>query len=113
MKRDSLISILPPIGTALLTARLCKRLGVRGSSSTAIVAANWHYLEYYLSEYIRLPFNAIGKWEKVEGSPKRNPQREIIATPFEMGLQPDSKGQITIIIFDAELAPFNESPELA
>jgi 4-amino-4-deoxy-L-arabinose transferase-like glycosyltransferase len=81
--------------------------------SAVILAANWHHLEYYLSEYIRLPFNAIGKWEEVEGSPDRNPQREITATPSEMGLQPDAKGQIAIIIFDSELAPFNESPELA
>jgi hypothetical protein len=81
--------------------------------STVILAANWHHLEYYLSEYIRLPFNAMGKWEKGEGSPKGNSQREIVATPSEMGLQPDSKGQIAVIIFDSELAPFNESPELA
>ncbi len=80
--------------------------------STVILAANWHHLEYYLSEYIRLPFNVIGKWEKGEGSLKGNPEREMIATPSEMGLQPDAKGQIAVIIFDSELTPFNESPEL-
>jgi hypothetical protein len=80
--------------------------------STAILAASWHHLEYYLSEYIRLPFNAIGKWEKGERSPQENPRREIIATPFEMGLQPDAKGQIAVIIFDSELTSLNESPEL-
>ncbi len=36
----------------------------------------------------------------------------MIATPSEMGLQPDAKGQIAVIIFDSELTPFNESPEL-
>jgi hypothetical protein len=80
--------------------------------STVILAANWHHLEYYLSEYIRLPFNVIGKWEKGEGSLKGNPEREMIATPSEMGLQPDAKGQIAVIVFDSELTPFNESPEL-
>lgn len=83
------------------------------SESTAILAANWHHVEYYLPEYIMLPFDVIVKWEKGEGVPKGNPQAEVIVTPAEMGLQPDAGGQATIVIFDPTLAPFNESPELA
>jgi hypothetical protein len=77
--------------------------------STAILAANWHHVEYYLPEYVRLPFDVIGKWEKGEGNPKGNPRREVVATPTEIGLQPDLEGQTAVVIFDPELASFNEA----
>jgi hypothetical protein len=83
------------------------------SENTTILATHWHHVEYYLPEYVMLPFDVIGKWEKGEGNPKGNPQGEAIVTLAELGLQPDAKGQIAIVIFDSELAPFNESPELA
>jgi hypothetical protein len=81
--------------------------------NTAILAVNWHHVKYYLPEFVMLPFDVIGKWEKGGGSPKGNPQGEIVATLAETGLQPDAKGQIAMIIFDSELALFNENPELA
>jgi hypothetical protein len=81
--------------------------------NTAILAANWHHVEYYLPEYVMLSFDVIGKWEKGGESPKGNPQGELVATLAETGLQPDAKGQIAMIIFDSELALFNENPELA
>jgi len=42
-----LTSVLPAVGTALLTAHLCKRLGARGSSSAAIVVAFCSPLFFY------------------------------------------------------------------
>jgi len=77
--------------------------------STAIVAANWHHVEYYLPEYARLPFGVGSKWENDEGSPIGNPY-DTVATPAELGLQLDSKGQAAIVVFDPHLMAFNDSP---
>jgi hypothetical protein len=80
--------------------------------STAILAANWHHVEYYLPEYMGLPFDVGGKWEKDEGNPKGNPQ-EVVAAPTELGLQLDRRGQAAIVIFDPYLMAFSESPTSA
>lgn len=80
--------------------------------STAILAANWHHVEYYLPEYMRLPFGVVGKWEKGEGNPRGNPQ-EVVATPTELGLRLDDRGQAAIVIFDPALMAFSESPTSA
>jgi len=77
--------------------------------STAILAKNWHHVEYYLPEYMRLPFGVGGKWEKDTGSPRGNFQ-ELVATPVELGLRLDGRGQAAIVVFDPELMAFNESP---
>ena len=76
--------------------------------STAILAASWHHVEYYLPEYERLPFGLVSKWEKGEGSPKGN-REEVVATAGEMGLQVDRLGQAAIVVFDPELMPFSDS----
>jgi 4-amino-4-deoxy-L-arabinose transferase-like glycosyltransferase len=68
--------------------------------STAILAAHWHHVEYYLPAYTRL------KWENASDFS----EREIVATPAELGLRLDVEGQAAIVIFDAELGAFNESP---
>jgi hypothetical protein len=77
--------------------------------STVILADNWHHVEYYLPEYIRLPFGVVSKWEKAEGNPRGNPQ-EVVATPTGLGLQLDSRGQAAIVVFDPHLMAFSESP---
>ena len=76
--------------------------------STAILAANWHHVEYYLPGYVRLPFDVVGKWEKGEGRPKGNYQ-EVLATPIDMGLQMNKEDQAVIVVFDPFLLPFSES----
>ena len=76
--------------------------------STAILAANWHHVEYYLPEYARLPFGVVSKWEKDEGSPIGSSQ-EVFATPAELGLQLDDQGQAVIVVFDPYLMAFSES----
>jgi hypothetical protein len=77
--------------------------------STAILATNWHHVEYYLPEYARLPFDVVSNWKKDEGNPKVNPQ-EVVATPIGLGLQLDGRGQAAIVIFDPYLMAFNKSP---
>jgi hypothetical protein len=77
--------------------------------STAILADNWHHVEYYLPEYTRLPFRVVSEWEKAEGNPRDNPQK-VIATPTGLGLQLDSRRQAAIVVFDPHLMTFSESP---
>ncbi|MDH4135289.1 MAG: glycosyltransferase family 39 protein [Anaerolineae bacterium] len=81
-------------------------------ASTAILAANWHHVEYYLPEYMRLPFGVVGKWEKDAGNPRGSPH-EVVATPTGLGLQLDGRGQVAIIVFDPALMAFSESPSSA
>jgi hypothetical protein len=69
------------------------------TESTAILAANWHHVEYYLPEYTTLHFNVDGT--NVGGH----------ITPAELGLQPLPDGQVTIVIFDPELREFNRAAE--
>jgi hypothetical protein len=80
--------------------------------STAILAANWRHVEYYLPDYVTLPFTIGSKWEIDAGSPKGGFQ-EMIATPTVLGLQLDSRRQAAIVLFDPDLAAFNESPSAA
>jgi len=76
--------------------------------STAILAANWHHVEYYLPGYAGLPFGVISKWEKDEGSPMGNLE-QLVATPTELGLQLDRQGLAAIVVFDPNLMAFSES----
>jgi len=80
--------------------------------STAILAANWHHIEYYLPEYVRLALNVGRKWGENEGNPIGNPE-EVVATPTMLGLQLDSQGQAAIVVFDPHLMAFSESPTSA
>jgi hypothetical protein len=77
--------------------------------STAILAASWHHVEYYLPGYVRLPFEIGSKWEVDAGHPKGNPQ-DMDATPGELGLQVDGHGRARVVVFDPDLMAFNETP---
>jgi hypothetical protein len=68
--------------------------------STAILAAKWHHVEYYLPTHISL------KWERAQNPSAGN----IITTPAELGLSLDVERQAIIVVFDSELSAFNESP---
>jgi len=78
-------------------------------ASTAILAAHWHHVEYYLPEYKKLPFEVGTEQEKDEGQPRGNPN-PTVATPAELGLQPDSQSRAIIVVFDPYLMAFSESP---
>jgi hypothetical protein len=77
--------------------------------STAILASNWHHVEYYLPEYAVLPFDVVSKWEMGEGSPTEG-HGEVVAKPAEMGLRLDGQGRAVIVVLDPELMAFSESP---
>jgi hypothetical protein len=79
--------------------------------STAILAANWHHVEYYLPEYPLLPFGVVSKWEQGEGELQGNVGGERTAAAAELGLQPDEEGQTFVIVFDTVLEPFNGTPD--
>jgi len=80
--------------------------------STALLTANWCHLEYYMPEYIRVPFDIVSGWKMKEGNPTGNPQVEALLMPSGLGLRPDSQGHTIMVIFDPELASFNVSPTL-
>jgi hypothetical protein len=75
--------------------------------STAILAINWHHVEYYLPGYVMLPFGTTGERQGDEGSPTDGIQ-EVVATPDDLGLQLDDQGQVVIAVFDPDLMAYNE-----
>jgi hypothetical protein len=80
--------------------------------STAILAANWHHVEYYLPAYELLPIDVIPKWELGAGQVSNRQGEEERLSVEDLGLISDADGLARIIIFDEELASFNETPEL-
>ena len=83
------------------------------AQSTAILTSNWHHVEYYLPAYKLLPIDIIAKWELGEGQVTHAPGQVARLNMADLGLTPNDKGQISIIIFDDALMPLNETPELA
>jgi len=81
-------------------------------ASTAILAANWHHVEYYLPAYKLLPINVISKWELGAGQVRDRGGGEERFNTQGMDLTPDADGLVRIVIFDDKLTPFNETPEL-
>lgn len=76
-------------------------------ASTAIIASNWHHLEYYLPEYTLLPFSVGSKWELVQGAPVNSQATRL--TPADLGLQVPA----VVVLFDDGLAEFNAAPAQA
>jgi len=76
------------------------------AQSIAILAANWDHVRYYMPEYITLSFSGANEWSEDSADGER------IVTPKELGLQPDSQGQTTLLLFDDKLASFDESAML-
>jgi hypothetical protein len=75
--------------------------------STAILAANWHHVEYYLPEYAKLPITV----QTTDGGGLNGDPPEAIVTPKSLGLLPNGQGQVVIVVFDSHLLAFNESPK--
>jgi 4-amino-4-deoxy-L-arabinose transferase-like glycosyltransferase len=76
---------------------------------TAILAANWRHVMYYLPAYTWLPYDIVSKWELGEGQA----QVEEVTGQFsaaDLGLSAEAE-QIYVILFDPNLQPFNQSPE--
>jgi hypothetical protein len=79
-------------------------------NQTAILAASWHYLDYYLPEYTRIPFDIGSKWEEDEGVPASGVTHPVLLTPADLGLQTNPDGEVTVVIFDPSLEAFNRLP---
>lgn len=81
--------------------------------STMILAANWHHVEYYLPDYIVIPFELVGKWEIDAGSPKLvSAENQVFdSSAFLEKGGTDSNGMV--ILFDPELEAFNRTQELS
>jgi hypothetical protein len=77
---------------------------------TAILAASWHYLDYYLPDYPRIPFDIGAKWEEDEGVPASGVTHAVSLTPADLGLHANANGEVTVVIFDPALEAFNRSP---
>jgi len=78
-------------------------------TSTIILAANWHHVQFYLPDYQLFRFG-VGKGGIVDDTV----QETISGDSFQgsvgqLGLQPDQSGKIHLIIFDPVLARFNLS----
>jgi hypothetical protein len=74
--------------------------------STAILAVNWHHVEYYLPDYTLLPVDIVsGEW-------LHHRQGEGRVSVQSLGLTPDADGKVRVVIFDDKLTPFNDAPDL-
>ena len=73
--------------------------------ATAIVAASWHHVEYYLPEYVVLPFDLVAKREKGAGDPLGNPDGDAIIRGGDLGLDPED-GEVFFVVFDPALMDF-------
>ncbi|GAP08782.1 MAG TPA: hypothetical protein DEQ80_06320 [Anaerolinea thermolimosa] len=69
--------------------------------SSSILATNWHHVEFYLPEYRVFHFDVGAKWEVDEGL-SENQTRQLVGI---------SDAGEKVILFDAELEPFNRTPE--
>jgi len=83
-----------------------------GPMSTAILVENWHHVEYYLPAYKLLPFDIVPKWEWGAGQARVQEGEERRLTGQDLGLLPEVDGLVRIVVFDEDLAPFNDTPEL-
>jgi len=76
---------------------------------TIVIARRWRHVEWYLPDYVYLPFDIAGKWEPNAGSALYTEREDPILTISDLGLQPDDNGQVTVVLFDPEIQLFNLS----
>jgi hypothetical protein len=79
------------------------------TESTAILAVNWHHVEYYLPEYVLIPIDVVAKWELGEGEISVPSDGVKRVSASDLGLAPDANGTIQIVLFDTVLAPINKA----
>jgi hypothetical protein len=81
-------------------------------TSTVILAAQWHHVEYYLPAYTVSRFSVGSKWEVNAGEPISDSQQPAVFTPADLGLQPGPNDQVVIVVFDPILANFNRTSDM-
>ncbi len=82
------------------------------AQSTVIIASRWRHVEWYLPEYVYLPFAIAGKREKDAGSPINTGREEQAWITEELGLSFSPGDTMTVVLFDTELGAFNMNPDL-
>ncbi len=82
------------------------------AKNTVIITSRWRHVEWYLSEYVYLPFAIVGKWERDAGSPMGTGTDARVVTAEELGLSLKPGDTMTIVLFDRELGAFNMNPDL-
>ena len=82
------------------------------SSSTIIIASNWHHVQYFLPDYKVLPFTIGAKRELDEGQPVIPFSNDVANTPAGLGIHPSTTQPVVWVVFDPELDTFNQSPGL-
>jgi hypothetical protein len=78
------------------------------ATHTLILSSGWRFPQYYLSNYLLAPYEIIGRWELGEGSSTR--EGEVWVNGADANLIPDREGFFYVILFDDNLAPFNQTP---
>ena len=81
------------------------------AESTAILAANWRHVQWYLPEYRLLPFSVVSKWELGAGSVLETGREPQVLSISDLGLQVNAQGEAVIVLFDDKLGHFNMSPD--
>ena len=71
-------------------------------SHTAVVAVNWHHLEYYLSEYTLLRLDPGPPNSPPSLTPRRWPGEGTLSAA-DLGLTPDEEGRVALVLFDEEI----------
>jgi hypothetical protein len=80
--------------------------------STAILAIDWHHVEYYLPDYELLAVDVV-EARGVDADRLNHRQGEERLDVQSLGLTPDADGQVNIVEFGTKLAPFSDTPEVA
>jgi hypothetical protein len=80
-------------------------------ASTAILALNWHHVEYYLPAYRLLKFSVQGVRESEEQGPGVALEDAAGLTPIEIGLRLEPQDTRVVVLFDPLLDDFNRTPE--
>ncbi len=70
---------------------------------TAVVAVNWHHLEYYLPAYTLLRLDPGPPNSPPTLTPRQWPGDGVLSA-VDLGLTPDEGGHIALVLFDAEIA---------
>jgi len=70
---------------------------------TVIMAANWHHLEYYLPTYTLLRLDQGPPNRPRSLTPRHWPGRDGKLTISDLGLTPDTRGEMSIVLFDERI----------
>lgn len=76
---------------------------------TILLAASWRFAQYYLPEYPLVNYGIGSRWEVDEGRPTASTERWI--DPVRAGARADERQNVTIVLFDDDLTPFNRSAD--